>query len=182
LLDFDANELETLTDSKRPFRRSTLPPLPRIDALRRLIEERLASGAPPIAVEELAFALADRVLGEAGRAVQPTDGGRSARERVLRAIQVIERSQAEPLGLAQVAEASGLSPFHFLRLFKRETGDTPYRFLVRARLRRAIDLLRDTDRPVTQVAFEVGFGDLSNFINTFRREVGQSPLRFRKAG
>ena len=49
-------------------------------------------------------------------------------------------------------------------------------------LRRAIELLRDTRRPVTEVAFEVGFGDLSNFINTFRREVGQSPLRFRKAG
>jgi AraC-like DNA-binding protein len=50
-----------------------------------------------------------------------------------------------------------------------------------ARIRRAVGLLRDTRSPVTQIAFEVGFGDLSNFINTFRREIGCSPSRFRKA-
>src|SRR5262245_5306260 len=172
VLDFSTDQIETIADSKQPFRRSVLPPSPRIEALRKLIEERL--GEPRLAIEELALELAGRVLAESGRTIRPTDGGRAARERVLAAIHLMEQSATEPLGLDELAAAGRLSPFHFLRLFKRETGDTPYRFLVRIRLRRAIELLRDTDRAVTEVAFEVGFGDLSNFINSFRREVGVS--------
>jgi AraC-like DNA-binding protein len=72
------------------------------------------------------------------------------------------------------------SPFHLLRLFKQEAGVTPYRFLIRARIRRAVALLLDTRRPITAIAFEVGFGDLSNFIHVFRREVGRSPRDFRR--
>jgi AraC-like DNA-binding protein len=59
---------------------------------------------------------------------------------------------------------------------------TPHRFLIQTRIRRAIALLRETSRPVTEIAFEVGFGDLSNFINAFRREVGVSPRRYRQSG
>jgi AraC-like DNA-binding protein len=94
---------------------------------------------------------------------------------------MFEQSVSEELRLGEVAESVGLSAFHFLRLFKREVGVTPYQFLMRLRLRRAIELLRDTNRPVTEIAYEVGFGDLSNFINTFRRELGCSPRQFRSA-
>jgi len=68
-----------------------------------------------------------------------------------------------------------------LRVFKQQTGLTPHRFLVQTRVRRALELLRDTSRPVTEIALDVGFSDLSNFINTFRPSGGLLPLRFRRA-
>ena len=74
-----------------------------------------------------------------------------------------------------------MSPYHFLRLFSRVLGVTPHQYLVRSRLRHAARLLADDSRPITEVAFEVGFGDLSNFVRTFRRAAGVSPRRFRQA-
>jgi AraC-like DNA-binding protein len=59
-------------------------------------------------------------------------------------------------------------------------GVTPHQYLVAARLRRAARLLADPERPVTEVAFEAGFGDLSHFVRTFRRATGVSPGRFRR--
>jgi AraC-like DNA-binding protein len=60
-------------------------------------------------------------------------------------------------------------------------GVTPHQYLVRARLRRAARLLCDETRPVTDIAFDVGFGDLSNFVRTFHRAAGVSPRGFRRA-
>jgi len=54
-------------------------------------------------------------------------------------------------------------------------------YLVRARLRHAARLLAETTRPITSIAFEVGFGDLSNFVRTFHRAAGVSPRSFRRA-
>src|SRR2546430_15821845 len=75
----------------------------------------------------------------------------------------------------------GTALLHFLRLFARVIGVTPHQYLVRTRLRRAARLLAERDRPITDVAFEVGFGDLSNFVRTFHRAAGMSPRRFRPA-
>jgi len=60
-------------------------------------------------------------------------------------------------------------------------GVTPHQYLVRARLRRAARLLAADARPITDVAFDAGFGDLSNFVRSFRRAAGVSPRRFRQA-
>ena len=60
-------------------------------------------------------------------------------------------------------------------------GVTPHQYLVRSRLRHAARLLADDDRPITDVALDVGFGDLSNFVRTFHRAAGVSPRRFRQA-
>ena len=108
--------------------------------------------------------------------------GVEARERVLAAIARIEQPVEDELSLSALAESAGLSPFKFLRLFKKQTGVTPYRFLLQARIREALAMLRETSRSVTDIAFDVGFGDLSNFINAFRREVGCSPRQYRKSG
>ena len=68
-----------------------------------------------------------------------------------------------------------ISPFHFLRLFSSVLGVTPHQYLVRSRLRHAARLLADDDSSVTDVAYDVGFGDLSNFVRTFHRAAGVSP-------
>jgi AraC-like DNA-binding protein len=85
------------------------------------------------------------------------------------------------LHLEQVARESGVSAFHFLRLFTRVIGVTPHQYLVRSRLRHAARLLAQDTRPIADIAYEVGFGDLSNFIRTFRRAAGVSPRGFRRA-
>ncbi len=192
VFDFQEAVLEEFAQSlrrgarHRPFAVNVLAPLPRADALRHLAEERLRSDASALGLEEIGLSLAAYVLREAGagvprpcadRAVEP-----GARERVLAAIERIEQSAEEELRLGGLAQSAGLSAFQFLRLFKKETGVTPYRFLLQARIRQAVALLRDTSRSVTDIAFDVGFGDLSNFINTFRREVGCSPRQYRKTG
>jgi AraC family transcriptional regulator len=58
---------------------------------------------------------------------------------------------------------------------------TPHQYLVRSRLRHAARLLADGARSITDVAYEVGFGDLSNFVRTFHRAAGVSPRKFRHA-
>ena len=80
-----------------------------------------------------------------------------------------------------MAAEAGLTPFHFLRLFRNVLGVTPHQYLLRARLRRAARLLATDAEAVTNVAYSVGFSDLSNFVRTFRRAAGVSPRAFRKA-
>ena len=60
------------------------------------------------------------------------------------------------------------------------TGTTPHQYLIAARLRLAVRLLLDTDLPVTRVAYDAGFQDLSNFNHTFRRVVGCTPRAYRR--
>jgi AraC family transcriptional regulator len=80
-----------------------------------------------------------------------------------------------------MARETGLSPFHFLRVFNRVFGVTPHQYLVRSRLRHAARLLIEDTRAITDVAFDVGFNDLSNFVRTFHRAAGISPARFRRS-
>ena len=101
------------------------------------------------------------------------------RRRAVEAALWLDERAHEAIDLEGAARAVGLSPFHFLRLFSRALGVTPHQYLVRARLRRAARLLSDEERSVTDVALEVGFADLSNFVRTFHRAAGVSPGRFR---
>jgi AraC-like DNA-binding protein len=94
---------------------------------------------------------------------------------------VDRRPCGQPLDLARSAREARLSPFHFLRLFARVLGLTPHQYLIRARLRRAARLLVEDKRSITDIAFDVGFADLSNFVRSFHRAAGVSPRRFRQA-
>lgn len=170
--------------ARRYFGRSVLPPTPRLQALRRLAEEQLAAGAEPLGLEEVALTIASAIGHELERAPRlevPRDR-RVDRDRVHAAIAEIEARFDAPLRLGALAGVAGMSAYHFLRLFKRHTGLTPHQYLLRHRLGRAVELLRETRRPVTEIALDVGFGDLSNFIHAFGREVGCSPSRFRTEG
>ena len=88
---------------------------------------------------------------------------------------------AAPHRISGLARMARLSPYHFLRSFKITTGVTPHQWLLRARLRAAAEKLAATKTPVTDIALDVGFEDLSNFTRTFRAEFGASPREYRLA-
>ena len=163
------------------WRTGCLPPLAELVVLGELAQAA-AEGRSDIGIEEAALLFAMRlveVVSGEKRAAPPLRA--RERRRAVEAALRIDESCDRPIDLARAARDAGLSPFHFLRLFAQVLGVTPHQYLVRSRLRRAARLLADDQRPITDVAFDVGFGDLSNFVRTFHRAAGVSPRRFRKA-
>jgi AraC-like DNA-binding protein len=155
------------------FRGVSLGPAPAFAAI-----PAIARASRP-SLEETGLDLLGRVLAaDAGTArlqrPRPAD-----ERRAVEALRHIDAHAGEALSLATLAERARLTRFHFLRSFRAAVGATPHQSLVAARLRRAAKLLLETRLPVTDVAFEAGFGDLSNFIRTFRRATGRSPRAFR---
>jgi AraC family transcriptional regulator len=98
-----------------------------------------------------------------------------------RVIDFIEAHLQESIGLDDLAEAAGLSPNHFLRVFKLATGETPYHFLRARRLERARRLLAEDAMPLAELALECGFANQAHFTAAFSRELGISPGRYRRA-
>ena len=173
--------VETLGGRPGAWTVGALPPLPELMVLGELAQV-CAERRSDVAVDEAGLALAARVV-EVACGSTPAVRGITARDR-RRAVESavwIDENAHEPLDLETIAAEAGLSAFHFLRLFSAVLGVTPHQYLVRTRLRRAARLLADADLPVTEIAFDVGFGDLSNFVRTFRRAAGTSPLRFRQS-
>jgi len=98
---------------------------------------------------------------------------------LLRARDLADARYAEPLTVADLARAAGLSPAHFSRQFRRTFGETPHQYLLTRRMERAAALLRDTDRSVTEICFAVGLASVGSFTSSFRRIHGTSPLAYR---
>ena len=86
---------------------------------------------------------------------------------------------AEELPLARLAKEAGYSIFHFSRLFKKTTGVTPSRYLIRLRVEHARLLLRETGKSIAEVGLEIGYSNPSYFAQIFRQEVGRSPSGYR---
>ncbi len=91
----------------------------------------------------------------------------------------MDRAYAEPLDVRTVASVAHVSPAHFSRAFRAVFGETPHRYLQRRRVERAMFLLRESDRSVTDVCFDVGFNSLGTFSRTFREIVGETPSGYR---
>ncbi|MBW5253625.1 AraC family transcriptional regulator [Streptomyces poriferorum] len=100
--------------------------------------------------------------------------------RMLRARDAMDRAYAQPLDVPALARLAHVSEAHFSRTFRATFGETPHRYLQRRRVERAMFLLRETDRSVTDICFEVGFGSTGTFSRTFRDVVGRSPRAYRK--
>ncbi|MHC3815165.1 AraC family transcriptional regulator [Streptomyces sp. NBC_00341] len=100
--------------------------------------------------------------------------------RMLRARDAMDRSYAQPLDVPALARIAHVSPAHFSRTFRATFGETPHRYLQRRRVERAMFLLRETGRSVTDICFEVGFGSTGTFSRTFSAIVGRSPRAYRK--
>jgi transcriptional regulator GlxA family with amidase domain len=99
--------------------------------------------------------------------------------RLLRARDAMDRTYAQPLDVPSLARIAHVSQAHFIRSFRATFGETPHRYLQRRRVERAMFLLRQTDDPVTDICFDVGFASLGTFSRTFRAIVGVSPTAYR---
>lgn len=176
-----ADLVETLGGRREVWQVGAAPPLPELMVLGELAQTA-ADGNSDLGLDEVGQILAGRfvdvVSGTARKQATPT--ARDRRRAVEAALWIDDNSHTE-VDLEQAAKQAGLSPFHFLRLFSSALGVTPHQYLVRSRLRHAARLLTDEDIAVTDVAYDVGFGDLSNFVRTFHRAAGVSPTKFRQA-
>ena len=158
-----------------------LPPLPELMVLGELAQAAV-EGVGDIGVDELGMLLVSRfVTAVSGRTRNPTQVRSRDRRRAVDAALWIDAHSHQAIDLESAASQAGLTSFHFLRLFANVLGVTPHQYLVRCRLRRAARLLADDARSITDVALDVGFADLSNFVRTFHRAAGVSPRRFRQA-
>jgi transcriptional regulator GlxA family with amidase domain len=99
--------------------------------------------------------------------------------RMLRARDAMDRTYAEPLDVRTLARIAHVSEAHFIRTFRATFGETPHRYLQRRRVERAMALLREGDRSVTEICFAVGFASLGTFSRTFRDIGGESPSEYR---
>lgn len=102
------------------------------------------------------------------------------REAVERVIDEMRRRLSEELPLEELAEIACISPYHFLRIFRSLTGLPPCQFLGALRLEKAKRLLLESDRSVTEICLDVGYGSLGSFTSRFTQLVGLSPSRFRQ--
>jgi AraC-like DNA-binding protein len=100
--------------------------------------------------------------------------------RMLRARDAMDRAYAQPLDVLALARIAHVSQAHFTRTFRATFGETPHRYLQRRRVERAMFLLRESGRSVTDICFDVGFGSPGTFSRTFRDIVGRSPRAYRK--
>jgi len=100
--------------------------------------------------------------------------------RVYRAVDYARAMVDQPLTLAELGGVAGLSPTHLLRLFPQVVGQTPHQYVITTRLERAQQLLRHTERPITDICDAVGFQSLGSFSWLFRRRLGLSPEAYRR--
>ena len=101
---------------------------------------------------------------------------------MLRVRDVMDGAFVRPLDLADLARIAHVSERHLIRRFRATFGETPHRYLQRRRVERAMYLLRETDRSVTDICLAVGFSSLGTFSRTFAGIVGESPTAHRRRG
>jgi AraC-like DNA-binding protein len=173
-------ELVEPLGAPKAWRAGALPPLAPLIVIGESAQAAVEKKCD-VSLEEAGMMLAAKFAATVSAAAPSGDVTARDRRRAVEAALWINAHAHEPIDLAATARLSGLSPFHFLRTFAKTLGITPHQYLVRCRLKRATGFLAERERPITDLAFDCGFSDLSNFIRTFRRAAGMSPRAFRNA-
>jgi len=142
--------------------------------------ETITHGMSLQSPEEIAITLAEAVFSTVS-GKSPAHKGIPARDerRIATSIRYIEERYRNPLGLSELADVAHMSKYHFLRTFRFVTGSTPYQYLLSVRMRQAAIALTVAPVNIADVAYEMGFGDLSTFNERFRRVYRVSPSEFR---
>jgi AraC-like DNA-binding protein len=179
----DRNLVLDFRQGDRPFAAGLAPVDETMHRLLRRLRRALAPPAPdPLATDSAAAQLQEHAAGlTAPPSRRPrADPDPDAGDRVRAVRDHIERHFADPeLSLATLAGVAGWSPSHLIRAFRAATGQSPHRHLLQRRLDEACRLLDLGQRSVTEVCWQAGFGSLSHFVTTFRRETGISPGAWR---
>ncbi len=177
----DPEMVEAIGGRAEAWRIGCAPPLPELMVLGELAQAA-ADGRSDIGLDEIGQLLASRFVEVVSRRPgRPAPVKARDRRRAVETALWIDAHSRRQIDLDAAAGQAGISPFHFLRLFAGVIGVTPHQYLVRSRLRHAARLLAQDDLSITDIAYDVGFGDLSNFMRTFHRAAGVSPLKFRQA-
>ncbi|THD67023.1 MAG: AraC family transcriptional regulator [Bradyrhizobium sp.] len=177
----DPELVETIGGRKDVWRIGCAPPLPELMVLGELAQAA-ADGRSDVGLDEVGHAFASRFVNVvSGQQQKPAPASARDRRRAVETALWIDAHSHRAIDLEDAAAEANISPFHFLRLFSSVLGVTPHQYLVRSRLRHAARLLTGDSRAITAIAYDVGFGDLSNFVRTFHRAAGVSPRRFREA-
>ncbi len=111
-------------------------------------------------------------------AAAPSSSGRN--KNLERAIRFVDAHLSEEILLDRVAQEAGMSKYHFCRVFKRHLGVTFRKFVASRRIGRAVELLRDGGRSVSEVYLDVGFKNISHFGRVFRQLIGRPPSSYRR--
>lgn len=150
-----------------------------LDDIRALLDERDAAAGPLRALARFAHLMALLVEHQ-----HVTTGGSSRRAdqvaTMKRMMSFIEAAHTERVTLAQIASAGAVGQSTCCKLFSTFVGCSPIAYLNRYRLRRAAELLLETDDPITEVAFATGFSGASYFAESFRAWLGMSPTAYRR--
>lgn len=166
--------LETVADALgRVF------PVPQIGSFTGQIEKLLALG------QQREFALpASRLIYELLHGLLSLAGGAAAavsQEPAHRILRFLEQEYARPITMKELSGRFYLSTAQINRVFRVETGCTPYEYLKRYRLLKASELLEYTRLSIQEIAARTGFGTVSNFIVQFRGEMGETPGQYRQS-
>ena len=121
-----------------------------------------------------------RSYGSSERSPIPHRGGLAPRQ-MRRVLDYIDAHLTDELGLLELAAIAGLSPHHFGEAFKISVGMSPHRFVMERRVQRALELLRDEDRSIAEIARAAGFSSQSRLTENFRRVTGLAPGQFRRS-
>jgi AraC family transcriptional regulator len=178
-------------DDESDCRRQAIQPRfalddPTLPTLIGLMEAEIAAACPsgPLYAQSLCLALLARVQSRC--AAKPASSSAPARTMSRKQLQTVldfvEDNLGNSLGLMQLAAQVGLSPGHFLAVFKATTGATPHRYVVNRRIAQAKSRLVEGRCSIADIATELGFASQSHFTDTFRRAVGTTPSQFRRAG
>ena len=92
----------------------------------------------------------------------------------------IEANLGRPITLSELSKVADMSLYYFATLFKQSTRLSPYQYVLRRRIERAKQLLRETKAAVLEISLSLGFEQPNNFARTFRRLTGTSPTRYRQ--
>ncbi len=161
------------------FRYSRLPAVRELSPLAARACRIMGDGCDALAWEEISLQLAQLAITLVNES-RTTEPSASDQARVTRVLREIEAVPGDIWSLEKMSAEAGLSQHHFLRTFEAVVGITPNQFLLRTRLREAALRLAVPDERVVNVAFDCGFGDVSNFNRAFRREFGGSPRAYRR--
>lgn len=146
-------------------------------------EISLRDRADRLSVEALAIDTAWLLLREYSAAsprAKSIPRGGLTRNNTRRVIEYVEANLGRAVTLRELADVAELSTHHFVRMFKRSLGLTPYQYLIERRVDRAKALLRSKPVSLAQVGLSTGFGSQSHFTSTFHRVVGATPAEFQK--